>query len=438
MRRQPDWTIVLTAIGFLCSACSGGYRGPGRDLPTASADPTPPGYSEIEGEIRPDPFGHLELWPNLAESRDYPLQVRYQEADDEGTALRLVRYLEQAWRVHAEELGFDPPLPYAPDGTNRFTAFLWEGFEFCLSIPAARAETTWEAYETFMIIDASGPCGGDFLDATIGHEFHQAVTFGYDPWESAAFRAASGTFAEDLTFDERNLYMETLADFQSQAGEPIGASDNFGSWYSYGASLFLFFLNEQYFDGSGRFLSELWEGSRGPRQGGSIYQAPGSSTNPSWVEALEGVLPAEVSFDDAVVAFSRWRYFTGTRSDGDHLEEASLFPEEASVPVLELSMRHNAPIRNSYLRPTGSDYILLLRGGDEEVSFQFEGDTNVVWVVQTMAGLSEHHLEVVTSGDHLHFDDEDRLLIIITALPNGRYHPDRSYDTSSYRLSLGR
>jgi len=420
---------VLTAL-LLLAGCAGIIRPPGRlsPLPTAGSDT--PGFSEIDGALRPDPFSSLDLWPNRVESRVYPVTVRYQDDGDESDAIRVTRYLEQAWRAN-EEAGLRAPFAYAPDGSNRFTAFLWRDLEACLALSGARASgASWEAHESFLVLDIWSGCGGEHMDAVVAHELHQAVTLAYDPWEDPVFRVASATWFQDLAFDEDNLYFDMLADFQARPEWAITHDDGFQSYYAYGASLFLMFLSERYYDDGARFLSAIWEASRGTRGSGSIYQPLASTTdNPTWAHGLELTLPQGVSLADALTEFARWRWFVGERSR-DSFSESALFPSDAEIDLRGVDLSEGPHIQ-SHVEVTGSRYFVLERDGRDEVSLAFEGDDAVDWVLHTGDG------QQITS-DTLDFAGQPTMLLIVTAVPRGILDTTEPFESVRFRMTLAR
>ena len=112
------------------------------------------------------------------------------------------------------------------------------------------------------------------------------------------------------------------------------------------------------------------------------------------------------------------------------------------VPTLQLDISDNAPIRNSYVNVTGSDYLLLTQSGNTaHISFVFEGDPAVDWVVQALPGQSGEAAIVVTNDETVDFGGQRDLLLIVTALPRDTYDPqdpETASETYHYRLSMGR
>ncbi|MBN1946193.1 MAG: hypothetical protein JW797_10990 [Bradymonadales bacterium] len=384
----------------------------------------------------------LGLWPEVVESRLYPLAVRFQEPGQGVQALAVLRHLEVAWRAHREDLGFRPPLAYAPDGSGRFTAFIWRGFGAILALPGQRdVQKSHEAFETYLIVDPDGPGGGEALADTLVHEFHQAVTLGYSPWASPAFRAASATYAQDAVYDESNRYLVTLPDFQARPGWAIGYDDRFASFYAHGACLYLLYLRERHFPSDPPFLARIWKGLEQEPTDRSIFAVPeGRTTAPNWVGALSDQLPEGISFNATLIEFARWRYYTSDRADADHLSEAVLFP--ASAQILRRDLRvDTTPTIDSSLMATGSDYFRLVRSpsGNARPTIDFEGDPAIHWVLQVMPDPTGSSDGVAVIGSRLNFADRLELTLVVTALPRELYNPTvRSEEQYHYRLTLGR
>ena len=389
------------------------------------------------------PCDHMAAWPESVASATLPLWVHYQRSREEETAREVLGYLERSWRVEVDELGFRQPLSDAgtcgPDGG--FDVFLWRGAEESyVDVLEEDPDTPWDDWSAYMVVDPWGEYGGEILEATLAHELNHACQAADDWWEVVLIYEATATFVEDAVFDDVDDYLWTLEDFQARPHRSLDWDDGLETWFMYGASLYLFFLRDYYFEGDASFAGRMWLEGRSPGGGADDDDA---LNEPDFQDALDGILAdrAGVSFVDSILAFARWRWYTGERDDGRHFEEGALFPDEAEVAV---AARVRVPMAETRLaiRPTlmllGTVYVDLIREPEDPLALTVavEGghEEEVRWVVQALPGADGRdgdQLDLTSGPARLELTGDTTLAF--TAVPAGPYDPDTRDDA---RFSL--
>ena len=192
-----------------------------------------------------------EHWPLHIASDDLPLIVHYRGPSESLVAEEVLHHLELAWSIEVDELGFRPPLSdegaCGPDGA--FDVFLYRGIEECyVDVLAEDAATTWDDWTTYMVVDPWGPYGGEILGPTLAHELNHACQAADDWFDTPIAYEMTSTFVEEVVFDESDVYLDLLEDFQRHPDWALDYDDGYETWYMYGAALYLLHLRDRYFD----------------------------------------------------------------------------------------------------------------------------------------------------------------------------------------------
>ena len=411
-------TSSLVSLSLVSLAACGGAGGAGPDG----------GVDAAEEELPAVPAGTVPCdepayWPLALRSTSRPVMVHYRAASEEAAAREVLGLLETSWAVEVDQLGFRPPLDDSglcgPDGA--FDTFVWRGSDGCyVDVVAERDATPYDDEVAYLVVDPWGEYGGDILDTTVAHELNHAMQAADDWNDVAAIYEMTSVFVEDEVFDDDNQFVAQVADFQARPDWSIDRDDGYETWFMYGASLYLRYLRDRHWAGSGAFVGELWRRMRSPID----------DNEPDAEDALDAMLRARagVGFVDSVVGFARWRYYTGARADGAHLEEAQSFAQPARAATVRPSGARVA------LSPMtlGSSYVdVAPQAGDPaRMAVSLEGaDPSVTWVVQVVPGAA-------ADGDTLDLAGGPRTVavpgprtIVVTALPRGASDPDERDDT---------
>ncbi len=191
-------------------------------------------------------------------------------------------YLEHAWRIVVDSLGFRPPIPDTAGisdtslagGDARVDVYLVAMGTGVYGETQPRVVDTTENKATAYVRIQSDmtriPGYADdpypALAVTCAHEFFHTVQFAYfypfTPDDAAAYRwwmEQTAVFCEELCFDEVNDYYSYVSEFQSEPWVPFNADDDVAY---YGGVMFPLFLAEHFCEGSrlsGELIKSIWE-----------------------------------------------------------------------------------------------------------------------------------------------------------------------------------
>lgn len=382
-----------------------------------------------------------ELFPYSIRSTTLPVLVHYYKPAEEETARQALAFVEKGWAYHVNQIGMRPAITdggeCGPD--DSFDVFIWKGHRSCLvNVLGGNPATPWDDRRGYMVLDPWGPYGGAELEETVVHEMAHASQAADDWYESPVTFEMSAVFTDQVY---ANRYIKTyFDDFQLHPDWALDRDDKYETWYMYGASMYLLYLKDRFYEGDARFVSRMWLESRNP---------PGAEQDqklnePDFVDALEHMLQekAYVSYEDTVIEFSRWRWYTGEHVDTRHFRHLLKGHEnlmstklalaaQQQVQPGKITISENAPMMH------GSSYIELSLGADAPktvyVSLEAAGDTTRRFVVQAVPGLTADSdgevLDLSAGPKLLEFAADQKRTLIVTILPTGPYDPDLRDET---------
>ncbi|WP_335928986.1 hypothetical protein [Myxococcus xanthus] len=435
--RQPLLWLNCVALALAIAGC-GSTNPP--DKPTDYVHPLAEG-SPICGRADFD-----EMFPYSIRSKTLPVIVHYYREVERETAQQVLTYVEKGWDYHVKRLGMRPAITdqgeCGPD--EAFDVFVWKGHRSCLvNVLSGDPSTPWDDRRGFMVVDPWGPYGGPELEETVVHEMAHASQAADDWYESPITFEMSAVFTDQVY---ANRYIKTyFDDFQAHPDWALDRDDKYETWYMYGASLYLLYLKDRFFDGDPGFLSRMWLASRNP---------PGAENDPTlnepdFADALDAMLADKgFSYVETVPEFSRWRWYTGDHVDDrhfhhfqgglDNLKAAKLAlaaDQEASPGTLRVT--EDAPMM------LGTSYLSLRTGASTPnalyVSLEAPADARRRFVVQAVPGLTPDSdgetLDLSSGPKPLHFTADSTRTLIVTVLPTGPYDPDLR-DEDRYPFSI--
>ena len=263
-----------------------------------------------------------------------------------------------------------------------------------------------------------------------------------DDWfESPILLEMSALFLDQVYADR---YIKTyLNDFQQHPDWSLERDDKYVTWYMYGASMYLLYLSERFFDGDARFVSRMWLESRSPPGA----QQDQKKNEPDYVDVLDRMLreKANISYEDSIVGFSRWRWYTGDHLDGRHFTRLHAGQENLRAAKLTVAARRQlraGKVEKIHIGKDapmvhGSSYIELTaesaNAAPISIALEALADTRRRFVVQAVPGLSDDSdgelLDLATGPKLLKFTASGTRTLIVTVLPTGAYDPDLREDT---------
>lgn len=414
----------------------------------SSSEPAPTDYTHPLTEGTPI-CGRADfdtMFPYSVRSGRLPVLVHYYKEVERETAMQVLAAVEKGWDYHVNQLGMRPALmDHAECGPDEaFDVFVWKGHRSCLvNVLSGDPSTAWDDRRGFMVVDAWGPYGGPELEETVVHEMAHASQAADDWFETPITFEMSAVFTDQVY---ANRYIKTyFDDFQAHPDWALDFYDDYETWYMYGASLYLLYLKDRFFDGQPQFLSRMWLGSRNPP---SAENDP-SLNEPDFADALDALLASQgSSYVDTVPEFSRWRWYTGDHVDDrhfrhfrdglEHLRAAKLaLALEAEARPGTLAVTKDAPMM------LGSSYLSLREGsgtpGPVYVSLEAPADARRRFVVQAVPGLTPDSdgetLDLESGPKLLRFATDATRTLIVTVMPTGPYDPDLR-DDHRYPFSL--
>jgi hypothetical protein len=358
-------------------------------LPMGCPPPDDDG-AEGEGEGEPqdsteqldagtDPCVRLDAWPFSTTSATHPLRVHWRARAEEPVAQDVLRFLDEAWTIQVDGLGLPAPITDELGGgefgcgpDERIDVFLFRGIEEAyVDVVVENTDTPIEDYGPYMVIDAFGDYGGEFLRPTVFHEFNHMTQAALDWLDAANIYEMSATFVEEAVIDSHDSWEFTIFDVTDNPDWSIDRDDGYETFFMYGQALYLIFLQHAVFDGDIDFFVQMWRGLASP------------AGEPPYQDALDVILADKgLTFLDTVPRYARWMAYVGDRDDGAHFPRGGLYPD-VFASVVEVSAATTTTVRPMVL---GSAHIDVDAAGPVTVALEGTLPADVELVVQQVPG----------------------------------------------------
>lgn len=320
------------------------------------------------------------------DSDRHPVRVHWFQAADAVAALEALAAAEQAYDLQLGALGFRAPLSDAGvyGGDGRLDIVLKRKLHSAFTVEVAYDESTaWDDAACRIAIDPVW-FGGPYLRATVAHEINHACQAADDWWEVLTTLESTATLVEELTYDGDDFYRETLGDFQQRSRLPFEHRDDYQTFFMYGGVSYLLFLRDRYAGGSGSFIGAAWLAMRSKARGS--YQHP-EWNEPDFAEGFESALlsGSGTTWRDSVLEFARWRWFVGSRDDGEHFEEGATWPDSAEVLPLAIPLKKGKGARTvADVRPGGVRYLRVELAGAPAANLEVRIKGKAKWRVEAL------------------------------------------------------
>lgn len=397
----------------------------------------------------PDPYRPAEA--GYVDSATLPIRVHYRrEQDAERAETVLLPIAEEVWRTEVETMGWPaPPADFGLGGDDRYDYYLtneetYGGAWTWGTGDDVDGTDAWFSQSSFIALDDRWITDEDMPDF-VSHEFNHALQYTIDGAERTLFVWESTAEAmEDLVYDDTNLYMIDIGDFQSlpwisvlfdSYSAEVKAYNDY-SYYEYGGSIFGLYVEQHFGSNDGTTLLRMWEdlaqGGRGPE--------------PDFVDAMGELAGDRAAFADTYREFAVWRMFAGAHDDGAHFEEGALWPPEAEVT---LSGTYDvADLDGFSLTPTdapyhlGANYFGVTNTGGESRSLRLSltGDGATRWSVVGVAWPTTGGPATIVQGAataDLPLAGADRYMVAVVNEGPADLDPETSeVDRAEYTLSF--
>jgi hypothetical protein len=404
----------------------------------------------------------LPAFDGYQDSARFPIRVHYPATVSAGDVATVVTMAESAWDSQVVGMGF--PTPVTLDADGNLVEGLWiyvdpAGDMNSSVILGDNPRTPYTDCAVAVSISAIDQPG--YLALVVPHEVNHALQMSLDCVESP--------FAyENTTVGVTTLGNPTDQLFTDYFLPPFQQNPHFGldctTWakatyfYHYGAGLFSLFLEERYGNADGRLLVKVWEAARqdGTVTVSGMYPEADVPNTPDLLAAMSTVLAAKgVTFTDAFIEFTRWRYFVGANDDGQHFAHGAAWAgnEVALAASHALADLPLGPLQPEKMPADyGSVYVSLDLAGlepDKVVTLAFEGATEVGWSVDAIklrrggpATIETMTLDPTRRGQLVLGDlvGADRMVFVFSNLSDGQHDSNNpacdSRVTMTYSLAV--
>lgn len=372
-----------------------------------------------EGELRDstdvldpdtDPCLTPEAWPYSTTSATHPIRIHWRTRAEEPTAREMLGYLDEAWEVQVDGLGFPAPITDELSDTSfgcgpdeRVDVFIFAGIEIAyVDVIVEDTSTLHDDYAAFMVVDPYGENGGPLLLATVFHEFHHLTQAALDWLDAPNIYEMSATFMEEAVLNSHDSWEFQIFDVTDNPEWSIDLDDNYATYFMYGQALYLIFLQHAVFDGDIDFFVQMWRGLASP-----------AGEPPTYQDALDVLLADRgLSFLETVPLYARWMAYVGERDDGAHFPRGALYPDVAATAV-EVDDDVSVTVRPMML---GSAHLDLETSQPVQVALTSSLPASARIVVQQIPGASSDG-DVVTLPATVPAGSR----LVVTVMPTGPY-----------------
>jgi MYXO-CTERM domain-containing protein len=356
-------------------------------------------------------------WPSTAsaqpatthylDSAAHPgLRVLYPDAVSQTDAQLVLDQADSSWDAQVTGMGYPPPATV--DETDAVIPGLYiyldPGSDMNYVEPVADNPSTPRTDCALYAVMAS--VSGSSMPTTVWHVFNHTMTMSADCGEVITAGEHTAVAVTALSFPADPYFKQYfLPSFQKHPFHGLHCyyMQSGLEYFHFGGGLFDLFLEKRYGSYDGKLLATIWQDAE---QDGTVTIA-GYSVNmsvpnsPNIVDATSAALaPQNVTFAEAFGEFAQWRYFVGTRDDGNHFTDGDKWTGaevaiDASLTLGDLPVTHAAPADapNAF----GTVYIELDLGGlaaDRGVHYGFKGDASVSWRTDVLLVRSDNTADV--------------------------------------------
>jgi len=379
-------------------------------------------------------------------SSQYPIRIYYTADAGQAKAQETLGYAETAWQIQVEQMGFTAPTTV--DETGQFVQELRIYLDPTLSYDypepmGDNPNTPWTDCTTRMFVRSLS--SSSYLEHLIAHELNHMLEYAMDCAESTfTFEQTTVAVTTLLEPDEQLFRSYFLPVFQQNPHHGLACTffyDENKRYYHYGSALFQLFLEQVYGNYDGQLLVSFWNAAK---QNGSMVGTGWNleadvPNDPDIFDAMEAVL-VDTTLAELYSQFAQWRYFVGTRDDGTHFQDGSLWTggEVAIDTVLtlaELPLSQGAP--NNPPDELGTVYLELDPYGIDEnhgVQINFHGVVGIGWHVEALLVKEDLSAEVrplTVDTDSAQGEltlegltDIERVVLVVSNLGDGQYEAD--------------
>ncbi len=334
------------------------------------------------------------------------VRVHYTTSGIDSTTLAYAEsvavYCETCWARNARLGWVNPPADYGAGGDNRFDIYLRHssslgayGVSCYDSVNTTYYPDGWCSWIEVCTDSVRQPFTRyGRLRALVAHEFHHSVQMAHSTSEQPlwAFYENTSVWAEDVLWPGYGtLYWRNRS--TDYGDNPLTHTyrnvNTTWSGYEYPGGLWPQFLVEYY-------------GSTAVRR---IWDLCGNHAGSHLLRDTDSVLSVvfRSSLHDGLGHYALWRYFTGTRHDGQHLARAA----ECTTALL-LRSHSTYPANGNQgswnpIGPGGMDLVEFMTNGSQTLTISFNGENGYTWRAYVLArrGMTTYEQRILldSNGD---------------------------------------
>jgi hypothetical protein len=304
---------------------------------------------------------------------------------------------QEAWYFQINSLGWQAP---PGDGTcgggfNKFDIYIKRVNFYGATQPELQVTGT-NGYTSYIIVTTGLIIGGvhtplteNEIRVTLAHEFNHALQFGYNGTKSIEsnswFFENTATWIEEIQYPEINdwitIFLNNPNAF-SPLNRPYLPIDHFGNDYQYNGALFCHMLSRWF---GNQFIQNIWQ-----------YAA---NSNNLFLSDINSVLISRnTNLKNALKKYAVWRYYTGSRDDGNHFPKGHLYNSS------KILREHITGIGSGSSFPDG----LWNRGGTSYITFKnADGVLDI-----NFNGQDTREFSVIALNRRAYFGDTENNLIL--------------------------
>ncbi|MFH1434652.1 MAG: IPT/TIG domain-containing protein [Pseudomonadota bacterium] len=277
-----------------------------KDLPQEKQDELTPLFAP------PVPLGCLE-------SEIYPIRSCYNDEEEIPKAQAVLEWAEESWELEVDTLGFYAPIAARREGDEVGMDFFLgdtrsSGASGYTSPEDMYAPTPHTDCSSYIVMDETLNEENETWKTVVGHELMHGCQMAMDCYETLNSMESTTVWTEHLLAPGVwDYFSYAVAEYQDNPDHSIGWNE-YNSMYVYGAALHMQFVQEFLGDNDPLSIRRLWEGTL----------QTWADNEPDLFDAVM-LLAGENDVDLAtyVSTFGEWRYFMGSRDDGNHFENGS-------------------------------------------------------------------------------------------------------------------
>lgn len=358
-----SFALFLILLSYSKGICSAGLQ--------PSVGFFPPMSSTLDDPVDPRP---ILSGPVLYRFKPH-LIIHYTTSGIDSTTLAYAEsiavYAETSW-ARLTNLGWYPPAPDPGRGTSqdpdsRFDIFIQNGFGSVNGVDSVYTNPFPDGYSCFNSIGSMyWIFTYDTVKAFVAHELHHSCQARYSNFEGLPMYEMTSTYMAEVIFPRTsNLFWASAEPPSPLINTYYQINSMADPGYRYKNGIWMKFLHEHY----------------GPNAPHQIWEMCGIHPGAHPYLDTDSVLKLyyDSNLEEAFGHYAIWRYFTGTRDDGQHfyrgneLHTADLHATHFTFPTSGNQGSHGPR------GPGGMNLIQFNTDGTQNLNISFDGQNGYKW-----------------------------------------------------------